>query len=38
MLFQINEICFNESYNATLDSVMRRMAPNGAKMMQKLLQ
>ena len=38
MLFQINQIYFNESHNATLDSLIWRMTQNGAKMMQKLLQ
>ena len=36
MLFQIIQICFNESDYATLQSLMREMTENGAKMTQKL--
>ena len=38
ILFQITQICFNESDYATLHSLMRIMTENGAKMMQKLPQ
>ena len=38
MLFQITQICFNESDYATLHSLMRIMTENGNKMMQKLPQ
>ena len=38
MLIQIIQICFKESDYATLDSVMRIMKENGAKMMEKLPQ
>ena len=36
MLFQITQICFNESDYAKLHSLMRLMTENGAKMRQKL--
>ena len=38
MLFQITQICFNESDCAMLHSLMRIMTENGAKMTQKLPQ
>ena len=38
MLFQITQICSNESDYATLHSLVKTMTENGAKMMQKLLQ
>ena len=38
MPFQITQICFNESYYATLHSLIRIMTENGAKITQKLSQ
>ena len=38
MLFKIIQLSFNESDYARLDSLIRIMTQNGAKMMQKLLQ
>ena len=35
MLFQITQICFNESDYATLRALMRIMIENGAKIMKK---
>ena len=36
MVFQITQICFNESDYATLHALMRIMIEKGAKIMQKL--
>ena len=38
MLFQISQICFNESDSATLHSIMSIMTENGANMTHKLSQ
>ena len=38
MLFQITQICFNESDYATLHSLMRIVTESGTKMTQKLPQ